>query len=659
MSSTVTLLKTSAITNIQADLVAAVAANTAAAASSAAAALASQTSAAGSAGSASSSAATALGAITSAFKGGVAGASVAATSTTNGDYYRITSAGTSQSKTWATGDLAIYNGTSGSWTQVSGGITDPASLAAKTGALAPRGGVAFDGTNSTRVFSTLTGQNIGTDAFSISVVLRVPSAQVTNYPALFQIASGVPSLASPYSLRAELDTAGTLGIVLDGASGDATCNVAALSAFVTNWAGKVVHLVFVRNASGNPSLFINGASQTLTFTTSGTPPTWQGSLTSSYLQLGQSSSGRELATPIYSATLYNLALTAADVLEIYELGGAMRERHKYGSQVARYTSDFSAGLDGFNAAGGGYATLTCSGNVDTSADGASIPPSDNWQRADQSGTGRITFYSNASAGLAVYQKTVRISGSIFTPSGSTVTHMVVGFEVLNTTNEGYINSGGLGFIAGSVVALTPGSTTNFDVTAINTVPGSTRAIYFVASNSAGVAQNYTAQKVYLKDVVVRQAGAVCHLGLADGIGRIARDSSTNKLHAIRTATGVSDVIELDDGVVPYTTPSSANGPVIDTAGALRTDCVLVDVIVKNTTANAISGFGLGMSSGVRDLTYDTDIPANATRILPIKRADLTSLTLGTAPYGLVYFSAASWNSGLVKIVIRFRRERDL
>jgi hypothetical protein len=177
--------------------------------------------------------------------------------------------------------------------------------------------------------------------------------------------------------------------------------------------------------------------------------------------------------------------------------------------------------------------------------------------------------------------------------------------------------------------------------------------YFVRN---GNCQNRT---ITIDNVTIKQVGAVCHLGLADGIGRIARDSSTNKLHAIRTATGVSDVIELDDGVVPYTTPSSANGPVIDTAGALRTDCVLVDVIVKNTTANAISGFGLGMSSGVRDLTYDTDIPANATRILPIKRADLTSLTLGTAPYGLVYFSAASWNSGLVKIVIRFRRERDL
>lgn len=530
-------------------------------------------------------------------------------------------------------------------------------VAGARNALAPRGGVAFDGTAGSKAQATMTGQSVLTDPFSL-----VATTKVSNQTSFSNIAYFGPSAtshvtANTFAIRQD---AGVLIIVLFGASASDN-NVWMYAGFAAAYLGKVAQIAAVRGTSGNLVVWINGVDVTSSgvFSTAGTAPTWQGSVTSTYLTVGYGKTDVSYAGTIYSASLYNLALTAAEVLEIYELGGAMRERHKFGSQVARYTSDFSAGLDGFNAAGGGYATLTCSGNVDTSADGASIPPSDNWQRADQSGTGRIAFYSNASAGLAVYQKTVRISGSIFTPSGSTVTHMVVGFEVLNTTNENYINTGGLGFIAGSVVALTPGSTTNFDVTAINTVPGSTRAIYILASNSAGVAQNYTAQKVYLKDVVVRQTGAVCHLGLADGIGRIARDSSTNKLHAIRTATGVSDVIELDDGVVPYTTPSSANGPVIDTAGALRTDCVLVDVIVKNTTANAISGFGLGMSSGVRDLTYDTDIPANATRILPIKRADLTSLTLGTAPYGLVYFSAASWNSGLVKIVIRFRRERDL
>lgn len=532
-------------------------------------------------------------------------------------------------------------------------------LANTRNALAPRGGVAFDGTSGTKAKCSLTGQLIGADNFSVTLAFKVPTVNPASNAVLCEISSAIGAGDQANSVLAYIETSGRLRFLMYGDTTVANYRDTPSLNITSSHAGKVAHLVFGRNAAGL-FCFINGVAQTFgTDATGGTQPTWATtSVTSTYFYVGHAS-GTIFAGTIYSATLYNLALTQADVTEIYELGGAVRERDKFGSQVARYTSDFSAGLDGFNAAGGGYATLTCSGNVDTSADGASIPPSDDWQRADQSGTGRITYYSNSSAGLAVYQKTMRITGSIFIPAGSTVTHMVVGFEVVNTTNEGYISTGGLGFIAGSVVALTPGSTTNFNVTAINTAAGSTRAIYFVASNSAGVAQNYTAQKVYVKNVVVRQVGAVCHLRLSDGIGRVLRDSSTNKLHALRTVAGVSDVIELDDGVVPYTTPSSANGPVIDTAGALRTDCVLVDVIVKNTTANAITGFGLGMASGVRDLTYDTDIPANATRILPIKRADLTGLTLGTAPYGLVYFSAASWNSGLVNIVIRYRRERDL
>jgi hypothetical protein len=525
-------------------------------------------------------------------------------------------------------------------------------VAGARNALAPRGGVAFDGTAGGKGLAALTNQSIGTDAFSVSLVFSAPAyAGTTKMLArLSGVSNGSGGAGS--ALTIYVDTA--LTFHFRNAAHDGYIQA---SVDFTPYYGKTVHVVGVRSGA-TFAIYVNGTSIAFTPPSGGAPVLFSQNLVTTYFEIGGYITTSVPVSAIYSASLYNLALTAAEVLEIYELGGAMRERHKYGSQVARYTSDFSAGLDGFNAAGGGYATLTCSGNVDTSADGASIPPSDNWQRADQSGTGRITFYSNASAGLAVYQKTVRISGSIFTPSGSTVTHMVVGFEVLNTTNEGYINSGGLGFIAGSVVALTPGSTTNFDVTAINTVPGSTRAIYIVASNSAGVAQNYTAQKVYLKDVVVRQAGAVCHLGLADGIGRIARDSSTNKLHAIRTATGVSDVIELDDGIYPQLA-LTANGELLDTAGVLRTDAVLVDVIVKNTTANAVTAFGLGMSSGVRNLTYETLIPANSTVVLPILRADLAGLTVGTAPYGRVYYSASSWNSGSLNISIRYRRERDL
>lgn len=69
---------------------------------------------------AAASAVTALNVIAAQFKGSAAGGSVPNTSTAAGDYYWIISGGTSQNKTWAIGDRAIYNGTSGSWTQQTG-----------------------------------------------------------------------------------------------------------------------------------------------------------------------------------------------------------------------------------------------------------------------------------------------------------------------------------------------------------------------------------------------------------------------------------------------------------------------------------------------------------------------------------------------------------
>lgn len=55
---------------------------------------------------------------TGAYLGGVAGGSVPATAASAGDYYLITAGGTSQGKTWVTGQLAVYEGTSGNWTQL-------------------------------------------------------------------------------------------------------------------------------------------------------------------------------------------------------------------------------------------------------------------------------------------------------------------------------------------------------------------------------------------------------------------------------------------------------------------------------------------------------------------------------------------------------------
>jgi hypothetical protein len=145
--------------------------------------------------------------------------------------------------------------------------------------------------------------------------------------------------------------------------------------------------------------------------------------------------------------------------------------------------------------------------------------------------------------------------------------------------------------------------------------------------------------------------------------RVIPDLSGNRVHGV-LQPGIVAVSDEYRGPI-IQTALVANGELIDTNGTLPPDSVIEDIVVRNTTANTVFGFGVGSTSGGDQLTYRVDVPGNTTLILPIKRADAAFLTggsyiglLGTA-FGRVYYSASSWNSGSLNISVRFRRERGI
>lgn len=319
MSSTVTLLKTSAVTAIQADLEAAVASSATAAASSAVNSAVSATAAAGSATAASSSAAaaagsaaTALNAIVDTFKGGVAGASVPATSPAAGDYYRITAAGTAQSKTWATGDLAIYNGTSGSWTQISGNLVDPSTLAAQRNALAPAQALSGNGTAG----STLTLASVPSGDQTIPLDFDVPSSNPSR-------AMGILALGGAYTTANSqviyITAAGALQVEAYGAtSGDVRYSYSA--GFVAAYAGTRVRCI-VTISSGVLAINVNGTALTLTNGTAGSAPAWGATLASGLVYVGKmAASDYYFSGTLRLLGIENRALSAAEVLQVYQTG---------------------------------------------------------------------------------------------------------------------------------------------------------------------------------------------------------------------------------------------------------------------------------------------------------------------------------------------------
>jgi len=240
-----------------------------------------RTAASASASSAASSASTALNALALQYKGGVSGASVPATSTLAGDYYEITTAGTSQSKTWAVGDRATYNGSSGSWTQTTGFFTvissaltaySPQGYLNSDGATANRAaGIQgpFDATNNPR------GWVAGAATLTWRGVVTVPTSAGTYYVTSLSPTT-VASTFLDNRLSISLTSSGALDIRQQGAPYSDNLSFQ-YSAFRSTYSAQTITLeVIWTQGTANPVVKVNEVDISASFTpsTAGTPPAW-------------------------------------------------------------------------------------------------------------------------------------------------------------------------------------------------------------------------------------------------------------------------------------------------------------------------------------------------------------------------------------------------
>jgi hypothetical protein len=273
---TVTGLTPDAIPPITAALTAAVAVHKDAAAASQAAAAASQSAAA-------ASAATAQNAIIGLYiPGGIAGNAVPATATAAGRYYRITSAGTSQGITWALGDLAVYNGTSGSWTQIAGNTVQPEDIQRLDAIKATRDYVQSDGATTNRRMEGVWGAraNVAGSPMTFAAIVYVPTSNPAVDIYMFHVAAlngdPGPSSASP-TLYCRIRTAGACQVVIRGA---ASTDFRSLShaTFRATYAGRWVRVVvsIPGDSAVSPTIWVNGVDVSAGFTasTGGMPPNW-------------------------------------------------------------------------------------------------------------------------------------------------------------------------------------------------------------------------------------------------------------------------------------------------------------------------------------------------------------------------------------------------
>ena len=331
------------------------------------------------------SAVTALNAIAQAFKGGVAGASVPATSTATGNTYRITSAGTSQSKTWAIGDAAIYNGSSGSWTQLTGWFAYcdvQAGIASQgfkgylqsDGATSNRGQVQgpFDATNNPR------GWVAGAAVMEWCGWVDVPSTSLgaTAYLFLASVGASPAHPDRPISSLAASMFSSNLTLAQRGATQDSDSRTSTFSTFRTTYSGQRVWLsvILTQGTATNPVVKVNGTdiSASFSLTTGGTPPAWLDAA----------------MVPTYHLTGYNWpagraplgqwilgSLTTAESLAWMQTGqppawvaagGSMQQRI---TDTARNSVFSAAGTDWERSANGSHVIDNANGELDVTCTG--------------------------------------------------------------------------------------------------------------------------------------------------------------------------------------------------------------------------------------------------------------------------------------------------
>jgi hypothetical protein len=412
---------------------------------------------------------------------------------------------------------------------------------------ATQGGVAFDGSAGTRVFSTLTGQNILTDGLSIVVKFRVPSANPAAIQGVFALASSATDGTQANALIGYIDTTTTFRARIHGAT---TGDYNEVSLSLTAFAGQSILLVLTRSGA-TVVVYINGGAQSVATATAGTPPTWAGSITSTFFNLGFLANTTVYAGVIRVGVFYNFALDATAITEIYNLGGAVPERFKFGSQVdSSSATSWASALLAYDT----FSGVSASGFTAVAAAGTKVA---------QKLTGRPL--TSGRQWLATFTATLT-SGAV---------PQIIFYDDAALTNE-----------SSTPTAIAAGANA---MTVTLTRTAAAPAITFRTIGASSFA---------ISSFVLKQIGAVCHFdGDSDGAGFQWHDQSTNKLDAVLTTTGVSWTKPLRIGYVRGSLSWTATHEAKSLLGQRALpDGAVLEVLTLDATVASVGGATVGTTT---------------------------------------------------------------
>jgi len=399
-----------------------------------------------------------------------------------------------------------------------------------------QGGLAFDGVTTTASDSHYIGSDIGTSDMSLSVTFLVPTVNPSIVSGIAYLSSSSTSGNVARSLYISIDASGNLQCVLNGSS--SSLFVYKTTPIVSVYGGKIITATFVKNVSAvTMTVYINGVALTLSDVNSATPPTWADQILSSYFNLGRlTTSFYAYSGSIYSATLFNRALSASEVVTLANQG--VQEADKWGSLTPTYNSNraggFDTGTDSFTADG-----TTIAGNVDGIGG-----QDDNLSITSTATTGNHRAFRVVS--LTVGKK-YRVAFSYYMSASTNA--FAKQLNIIPFSGNAYP------ITSPAEATWTTVTLPDFTYTGIGTT-----LIVRMADNSGNTTFTGNATDVvYVRGITVTPIGSILDADLSAGVGYQVPDRSSNKYHGVVSATGTAWTLPNRRGQIRYTTTGATTG----------------------------------------------------------------------------------------------------
>ena len=231
----------------------------------------------------------------------------------------------------AQGDI-LYRGASG-WTRLAAGTSgyvltsagagaNPSWAAGGSGAVIEHvdEGIYLPGNANQRIISNVTTPAIGTNSFWIRIKFACPSSNPASDQGLFAITSSSTGSAAANAFTCYLSSAGYLYIFIYGSGGTGDSRFLYNTTFLSTYAGKTVDMVILRDAATpTASVWVNGVAVSFSTSTTGTPPAWSDSITSTYISVGNVGSSKWIGD-IYAFQIGKGVITTGMVTQLLYAG---------------------------------------------------------------------------------------------------------------------------------------------------------------------------------------------------------------------------------------------------------------------------------------------------------------------------------------------------